>query len=56
MKKQAKKKRPVFQSVVNDDQLRKLQCIADYRGVNKSAVFRGWIESAYSRLPEDAKQ
>jgi hypothetical protein len=43
------------QVLLSEEQQRRLLRIVEYRGVDRSAVIRNWIESAYSRLPEEAK-
>lgn len=47
--------RPVFQVILKHGRREKLERIAEYRGQDKSAVVKGWIDAAYSKLPEGAK-
>jgi len=53
--KKKKPERTVFQAVMQHNRLEKLRKIADYRGQTMSAVFFGWIDGAWAKLPEDAK-
>jgi hypothetical protein len=55
MDKTLKRQRNPVQVLLSEEQQRRLLRIVEYRGVDRSAVIRNWIESAYSRLPEDAK-
>lgn len=53
--KKKKPERTVFQAVMQHNRLEKLRKIAAYRGQTMSAVFFGWIDGAWAKLPEDAK-
>jgi len=53
--KRTERKRPVFQVILKHGRDLKLEKIAAYRGQDKSALVKGWIDAAYSKLPEVAK-
>lgn len=53
--KQKTQERPVFQVILHHGRKEKLDKIAAYRGQDKSSVVKGWIDAAYSKLPEAAK-
>jgi hypothetical protein len=53
--KRIERKRPVFQVILKHGRDLKLEKIAAYRGQDKSALVKGWIDAAYSKLPEVAK-
>ena len=50
-----KRDRPVFQVILANGRDVKLDKIAQYRGFDKSAIVKQWIDAAYSKLPKEAQ-
>jgi len=49
-------KRLVFQLIIDDERKSRLEKIAAHKGVSMSGQVRMWIDAAYSRMPECAKE